>query len=87
MTALRALVLMLVADVKVNVTFFTRIPLPHTRSVDGGDIAGASWAAPLVGGLVGAVGAIVYAIALGDPERAANAARVFSASACAERPF
>lgn len=53
----------LTTDVKTSLAFATRLPLLHATPPDGAAIARASWALPLVGGLVGAFGAGVYAVA------------------------
>src|SRR5205823_1129594 len=37
-----------------------RLPLPRFASVEGGDIARGSWAAPVAGAAVGLLGAMVY---------------------------
>jgi len=44
--------------------YFTRVPIPHAIALDAHDLAGASRYFPLVGVLVGAVGALVYLVAL-----------------------
>jgi adenosylcobinamide-GDP ribazoletransferase len=49
-----------IADLSVALSFYTRLPLRHGKPVDGPDVARASWAAPVVGALVGCCGAIVY---------------------------
>lgn len=56
-------------DLKIALIFLTRLPLRHTGEITGADFARASWASPLVGALIGAVGAAAYAIgfALGLP--------------------
>jgi len=54
----------LATDVKVSVLFCTRVPLPHSAPIDGGDVARASWAFPLAGALVGGAGALAYVTAL-----------------------
>jgi adenosylcobinamide-GDP ribazoletransferase len=48
------------ADLKISVLFSTRLPLVHSFTIAGADIAGASWALPLAGALVGLLGAIAY---------------------------
>jgi adenosylcobinamide-GDP ribazoletransferase len=53
----------LAADLKIAVLFSTRLPLAHASRVEGVDIARASWAMPIAGALVGAVGAAVYWLA------------------------
>src|SRR5271155_4388576 len=56
-------------EIKAAVVFSTRLPLPGVAPTGGSAIAQAIWALPLAGLVVGAVGAIVYAIAhrLGVP--------------------
>ena len=49
------------SDVGQCIGFYTRIPVTHGD--DPGDFARAQWAAPLVGGLVGTVGAFVFYLA------------------------
>ncbi len=46
----------LLADIAANISFFTRLPI---ASADDRDFAGALWAAPLAGAIVGLVGAVV----------------------------
>src|SRR6266567_3341582 len=52
-----------VADLKIGLLFSTRFPIPHTAPIGGADIARASWTLPLIGVLVGLVGAFAYGIA------------------------
>jgi adenosylcobinamide-GDP ribazoletransferase len=49
-------------DLIVAVGFYTRLPLPLGRPYAGQELAQASWAAPVVGALIGAIGALAYAI-------------------------
>jgi adenosylcobinamide-GDP ribazoletransferase len=51
------------ADLKIGLLFSTRFPLSHAASVGGADIARASWTLPVVGGLIGLLGAAVYWVA------------------------
>jgi adenosylcobinamide-GDP ribazoletransferase len=53
----------LATDIRTGILFCTRLPLPHARPVEGADVARASWALPIAGALVGAVGALVYWLA------------------------
>ncbi|HEY2138345.1 MAG TPA: adenosylcobinamide-GDP ribazoletransferase [Xanthobacteraceae bacterium] len=53
----------LITDLWVAVAFYTRIPVGLAGPGDGAALARASWAAPLAGALVGAIGAIAYWIA------------------------
>ncbi|HYS47969.1 MAG TPA: adenosylcobinamide-GDP ribazoletransferase, partial [Xanthobacteraceae bacterium] len=53
----------LATDLKVALVFYTRLPLNHDGPIAGADLARASWAAPIAGALVGALGAGVYALA------------------------
>ncbi len=50
-------------DLIVAVGFYTRLPFPHGRPNAGGELARASWAAPVAGAIVGAVGTLAYALA------------------------
>jgi adenosylcobinamide-GDP ribazoletransferase len=50
-------------DLKVGMLFSTRFPLPHAAAIGGADVARASWALPVIGVLIGALGALVYWIA------------------------
>ncbi len=50
----------LATDLKIGILFCTGLPLPHAMPVEGADVARASWALPIAGALVGAVGASVY---------------------------
>jgi adenosylcobinamide-GDP ribazoletransferase len=48
------------AELDICVIFLTRMPLPAPTAIVKGDVSRALWAAPVVGGTVGAVGAAVY---------------------------
>jgi adenosylcobinamide-GDP ribazoletransferase len=50
-------------DLTVTLGFYTRLPFPHDRANGGAELARASWAAPLAGAVVGAIGALAYALA------------------------
>jgi adenosylcobinamide-GDP ribazoletransferase len=50
-------------DLKIGVLFATRFPLPHAAPIGGADIARASWALPVIGLGVGALGALAYWVA------------------------
>jgi adenosylcobinamide-GDP ribazoletransferase len=50
-------------ELKTSVVFLTRLPLPRALPIGGLDIAPAVWAFPLAGFAVGAIGAVVYAVA------------------------
>src|SRR6202047_4701673 len=50
-------------DLKIGLLFSTRFPLSHSTPIGGADIARASWALPVVGMLIGLLGALVYGIA------------------------
>src|SRR5258708_27672657 len=50
-------------DLKVGMLFSTRFPLPHAAPIGGADIARASWGLPVIGALIGVLGALVYWIA------------------------
>jgi len=52
----------LVEDLSISILFFTRLPLPHSAA-GGNDLARASWAFPIAGAVIGAIGALVYAAA------------------------
>jgi adenosylcobinamide-GDP ribazoletransferase len=62
-------------DLKISMLFSTRLPFRHRAPIAGADVARASWALPLAGALVGALGAAVYwlAHALGLPPAVAAA--------------
>ena len=51
-------------ELKLGFVFLTRLPLRHDAPVAKGDLAQALWSAPLVGVVVGFVGAVVFSIAL-----------------------
>src|SRR6202012_5540309 len=53
----------LAADLGIGILFSTRFPLPRSEPVAGDDIARATWTLPLVGVIVGLVGALAYWIA------------------------
>jgi adenosylcobinamide-GDP ribazoletransferase len=50
-------------DLKIALAFATRFPLPHSAPIAGADVARASWALPVIGVLVGALGALAYWVA------------------------
>ena len=50
-------------DLIVAMGFYTRLPLPHDRANAGKELGRASWAAPLAGAIVGAMGALAYGLA------------------------
>jgi adenosylcobinamide-GDP ribazoletransferase len=47
-------------DLRIGWLFSTRFPLAHTTPIAGADIARASWALPVIGVLIGLLGALVY---------------------------
>jgi adenosylcobinamide-GDP ribazoletransferase len=51
------------SDFRASIAFLTRLPIARTTPVGGADIARASWAFPIAGIVVGAIGAVVYALA------------------------
>jgi adenosylcobinamide-GDP ribazoletransferase len=53
----------LATDLKVALVFYTRLPLAHDGPIAGGNLARASWAAPIAGAVVGVLGAIAYGLA------------------------
>ena len=55
----------LARDLNISIAFCTRLPLAHSTPIESGDVARASWALPIVGALVGGIGALVYGIVLG----------------------
>jgi adenosylcobinamide-GDP ribazoletransferase len=69
MTKLAAGMYRLAADLKIGVSFCTRLPLGSMAANEGNCIARASWAMPIAGALVGLTGASVYW--LGDRLRVA----------------
>jgi adenosylcobinamide-GDP ribazoletransferase len=54
----------LARDLNVALSFCTRLPVPHAVAATGADVARACWALPIAGALVGAVGALVYCVAI-----------------------
>jgi adenosylcobinamide-GDP ribazoletransferase len=50
----------LITDLAVAIAFFTRLPLRPAGPVDGAAVARASWCAPLVGALIGALAGLAY---------------------------
>ena len=50
-------------DLMVALGFYTRLPFPQHGAYGGGELAQASWAAPVAGALVGAIGALAYGLA------------------------
>jgi adenosylcobinamide-GDP ribazoletransferase len=74
-------------DLKVIMTFATRLPLVQTAPAEGGNIARASWAFPVVGALLGSASALVYwaAFRIGLPPAPAAAlalATTLAATGC-----
>jgi adenosylcobinamide-GDP ribazoletransferase len=55
----------LITDFTTSLAFCTRLPGVHSAFSEGADIARASWAFPLVGAGIGALGALVYWLADG----------------------
>src|SRR5437763_10273753 len=53
----------LFADLAAAIAFYTRLPLRPAGPVDGAAVARASWCAPLVGALIGALAGLAYWIA------------------------
>jgi adenosylcobinamide-GDP ribazoletransferase len=56
-------------DLKIGLLFSTRFPLPHATPIGGADVARASWGLPVIGALIGLLGAFAYwmAFRLGLP--------------------
>lgn len=50
-------------DITLALTLLTRLPAPRLRFATGTDISKALWAYPLVGALVGTIGAVTYELA------------------------
>ena len=50
------------AELQSSVLFLTRLPFPRGKPAGGASLAQAAWAFPIAGVLVGAVGAVVYAL-------------------------
>src|SRR5215207_5721919 len=50
----------IIGDIRTSALFSTRLPLGRPALMEGAAIARASWAWPLAGALVGAIGAGVY---------------------------
>jgi adenosylcobinamide-GDP ribazoletransferase len=53
----------LIADMRIAISLSTRLPVGPSAAVAEGDIARASWALPVAGGLVGLAGAFIYWLA------------------------
>src|SRR5665213_4581765 len=53
----------LVTDLNIGFTFLTRLPLAHREQIATGELSAALWTAPLVGVVVGFVGAGIYWLA------------------------
>ncbi|HEX2654017.1 MAG TPA: adenosylcobinamide-GDP ribazoletransferase [Xanthobacteraceae bacterium] len=60
MKELRARIRKLVADFLIGLMFYTRLPLGGSARDDISDFARASWTAPVVGAVVGILGAIAF---------------------------
>jgi adenosylcobinamide-GDP ribazoletransferase len=54
----------LTRDLHVALSFCTRLPVPHAVPATGADVARACWGLPIAGALVGAIGALVYWLAV-----------------------
>jgi adenosylcobinamide-GDP ribazoletransferase len=50
-------------DLRIGMLFSTRFPLSHAAPIGGADIARASWGLPVIGALIGLLGALVYWLA------------------------
>jgi adenosylcobinamide-GDP ribazoletransferase len=50
-------------DLKIGMLFSTRFALSHATPIGGADIARASWGLPVIGALIGLLGALAYWIA------------------------
>ncbi|MPZ59468.1 MAG: adenosylcobinamide-GDP ribazoletransferase [Rhizobiales bacterium] len=50
------------AEFEMAVLFLTRLPLSRLAPIDHGDVARALWSAPIVGGVIGALGGTVYTL-------------------------
>jgi adenosylcobinamide-GDP ribazoletransferase len=77
----------LAADLKVALSFSTRLPLAHGSTVAGTDIARAVWALPIAGAGVGLFGALAYWLAAGVglpplPAAALSVAATMFATGC-----
>ena len=53
----------LLDDLRVALAFYTRIPVPGPRTVDGAALARAAWCAPIAGALIGALCGLAYWVA------------------------
>ncbi len=53
----------LIRDFEIALLFYTCLPLARPAAIKGAEVVRASWAAPLVGAIIGAVGALVYWLA------------------------
>ncbi len=51
------------ADLRIGFLFSTGFPLSHPAEIGGSDIARASWTLPVIGMLIGLIGALVYWLA------------------------
>jgi len=49
-------------DLGIALAFCTRLPVPRGAAIGGPDLARASWAFPVAGALIGALGALVYGL-------------------------
>ena len=53
----------LIADLKISLSFLSRLRLFDAGAIEGAGIAQASWAFPVIGAAIGAIGALVYYLA------------------------
>jgi adenosylcobinamide-GDP ribazoletransferase len=51
-----------IAELAIAVIFLTRLPLPRMSPIGRGDVSRALWAAPVIGGIIGVFGAVVYGL-------------------------
>jgi adenosylcobinamide-GDP ribazoletransferase len=51
-------------DLKIGFIFLTRLPLVHRSPIVAGDLSRALWTTPVVGVVIGLVGAVAYALAV-----------------------
>jgi adenosylcobinamide-GDP ribazoletransferase len=73
--------LQLTRDLRVALSFCTRLPVLQAGPVTGADVARACWALPIGGAFVGVIGALVYSLAIWTQLPAVPAAALAIAAA------
>jgi adenosylcobinamide-GDP ribazoletransferase len=54
----------IIADIRIALSLLTRLPVGPAAEIGDGEVARASWSFPVAGAVVGAAGAVVFALAI-----------------------